>query len=277
MSLIPKLIKGGLRMSESMESHNILKYDGHELIELEDDIAVEFPLTLQVDGEEFATIVCTPTHLEELIIGFLASEGIIRFKHDIHSFSIDKNRGFAYIDLKKKELITKKQHLKRFIGSCCGKSRQFYFQNDARTAKTITSNLKISIEQCSKLMGQMQQESVDFQLTGGLHNAALCDNNGVIVSREDIGRHNAMDKLYGYCMNNSISLKDKVIVVSGRISSEMLLKTAKIGIGVILSKAAPTTLAIKLANDLGITTVGFIRGQRLNIYSHPERITIQNN
>ncbi|WP_077622675.1 formate dehydrogenase accessory sulfurtransferase FdhD [Sediminibacillus massiliensis] len=255
-----------------MKNKRIIRYDGKSILEVDDDIANEFPLTIFVNGEEFATMVCTPTYLEELIKGFLASEGIIRFLDEIDSFTIDEDRGFAYVELKNKQSLNTDSHSKRFIGSCCGKSRQFYFQNDAKTAKTIMKKTKISVDQCIDLMKTMQEDSTDFHSTGGLHNAALCTRENLLVSRSDIGRHNALDKVYGYCLDNRIPLADKVIAFSGRISSEVLLKVSKIGAGIILSKSAPTTLALDLAEDLGITTVGFIRGNRLNVYTHPERI-----
>lgn len=256
-----------------MRNQQIIKYDGQSLVEVQDDIANEFPLTIYVNGDEFATMVCTPSHFEELVIGFLASEGLIRFLDEIESITINEDRGFAYVELKNKQAISKDLHSKRFIGSCCGKSRQFYFHNDVKTAKTIMKKSKISVRQCIQLMSSMQKNSSDFHLTGGLHNAALCSTDEIIVSRSDIGRHNALDKVYGYCMQNRIPISDKVIAFSGRISSEVLLKVSKIGVGVILSKSAPTSLALDLAHDLGITTVGFIRGDRLNVYTHPDRIT----
>src|SRR5699024_3079125 len=94
-----------------------------------------------------------------------------------------------------------------------------------------------------------------------------------LTFKTDIGRHNTLDKIYGYILENSIPIHDKVIVFSGRISSEVLLKISKIGIGVIISKAAPTDLALELAHDLGITAIGFTRGHKMNIYTHPERVT----
>lgn len=250
----------------------IVKYDGQRFIEQDDEIAVEYPLTIMLDGEEFVTMVCTPSELKELVIGFLASEGIIRLYDDIKSIQIDEDTGFAYVDLVNKNTKQKDFHSKRFIGSCCGKSRQFYFQNDVQTAKTITTKLNITTSQCHELLNKMQQLSDHFQQTGGVHNAALCTANDIIVSRSDIGRHNALDKIFGYCLLNHIPLKDKIIVFSGRISSEVLLKAAKIGVGILLSKSAPTNLALDLANELGITAVGFIRGNRLNVYTHSDKI-----
>jgi FdhD protein len=251
---------------------SILKFVDDGLVEQEDEIVTEYPLTIIVNGEEFATMVCTPDHLEELVIGFLASEGLVRFKSDIKNMSIDTNRGFAYIDLHVKQPISQQYFSKRFIGSCCGKSRQFYLHNDVKTAKTVMSNIKISVEQCFHLMKTMQNGSITFQQTGGVHNAALCTANELIVSRSDIGRHNALDKIYGHCLLHEISVRDKIVAFSGRVSSEVLLKVSKIGVGILLSKSAPTDLALKLAEDLNITVVGFIRGNTLNVYTHPKRI-----
>ncbi|MBS4203956.1 formate dehydrogenase accessory sulfurtransferase FdhD [Lederbergia citrea] len=260
-------------MSERIKDElKAIKFNGSQLIETVDVAAIEFPLTVYVDGEEFATIVCSPTDLEQLVIGFLASEGIIRLKDDIDILEVDEVRGFAYVELKVKQSINKEYYSKRMIGSCCGKSRQFYFHNDARTAKTVMSRQKISIAQCFALMSEMQESSQDFLQTGGVHNAALCTISGLLISYSDVGRHNALDKLYGHCLHHNIPLGDKAVVFSGRISSEVVLKIAKIGAGILISKSAPTTLGIDLAADLGITVVGFVRRNQLNIYSHPERI-----
>ncbi len=252
--------------------HKIVKYSQGALQEIEDEVVTEFPLTIFVNDQEFATMVCTPTHFDEMVVGFLASEGVIRFNSDIKSLKIDESRGYAYVELFAEVTTSQEYFSKRFIGSCCGKSRQFYFHNDARTAKTSTSTKTISPQQCIELMNKMQSSSLVFQETGGVHNAALCTPDELIISRTDIGRHNALDKLYGYSLLNRLPVRDKVIVFSGRISSEVLLKAAKLGVGIVLSKSAPTDLAIKLAEDLNITAVGFIRGTSFNVYSHHHRI-----
>lgn len=256
----------------------ILRYDGKEIIEVVDEIATELPLTIMVNGEEFATLVCTPEYLEEMVVGYLASEGVVRvYSKDVKTINIDDSKGYAYVELSYKPNLNQGNYSKRFIGSCCGKSRQsFYFQSDVKTAKTSYSKVKISPEKCIQLMKTMQELSDVFKQTGGVHNAALCDTNHLILSRTDIGRHNALDKLYGFCLMNQMPIHDKILVFSGRISSEILLKAAKIGVGIILSKSAPTDLALQTADELNITSVGFIRGDNLNIYTHPERI-IKNN
>ncbi|WP_332634170.1 formate dehydrogenase accessory sulfurtransferase FdhD [Halalkalibacter flavus] len=263
-------------MTDSLSSiRSITKYSHHLFSRVEDDIVIEFPLTIYINNEEFATMVCSPSNLEELVIGFLASEGVIHFKKEIKEMSIDQERGFAYVQLHTTEIKNQQFFSKRFIGSCCGKSRQFYFQNDVRTAKTSMTSTTVTAEQCIDLMKKMQDTSVVFKNTGGVHNAALCTAHELIISRSDIGRHNALDKLYGYSLLNGISVRDKILVFSGRISSEILTKAAKIGVGIVLSKSAPTDLAIQLAEDLNITAVGFIRGSSFNIYSHPKRIVLE--
>jgi FdhD protein len=273
-------------MGETIDNQNngrmkikrpVLKYDGHSFVREEEEVVTEYPLTIMINGEEFATMVCTPTDLEELVVGFLASEGmILLYQEDVKSISIDEEAGFAYVELHRKPTINKDFYSKRYIGSCCGKSRQsFYFHNDVRTARTSRSNIKITPQACLNLMSEMQKGSLVFKETGGVHNAALCDAKQMIISKTDIGRHNALDKIYGYCLMNGIPTKDKILAFSGRISSEVLLKVAKIGAGVILSKSAPTELALQMAEDLNLTAIGFIRGKTMNIYTHPERIIIE--
>jgi FdhD protein len=248
----------------------ITRYDGDTLTQENVEVVEEFPLTVVLNGEEFATMICSPSHLDELIIGFLASEGVIRRPGEIRSVSVNDEQGFAYVEIDHPLFID--DHSKRFIGSCCGKSRQFYFKSDVRTAKTVRSKHTVSVEKSLELMRHMQEESEQFLRTGAVHNAALCTPEKLLFIRTDIGRHNALDKIYGHVLENKISLNDKLIVFSGRVSSEVLLKISKIGVGILISKSAPTSLALELADDLGITVVGFARGNKLNIYTHGERI-----
>lgn len=250
----------------------IIKFHDNTQFILDEEVAIEHPLTIMINGQEFATMVCSPTNLHDLLVGFLASEGIIRFYHEINRISIDEKLGYAYVDLNKSLETYENDHSKRFIGSCCGKSRQFYFKSDVKTAKTITTRLTVSVNQCFSLMDQLQARSEQFIRTGGVHNAALAHPEGIVTIRTDIGRHNALDKIYGHILREKIGLGDKLIVFSGRISSEVLLKISKIGVGILVSKSAPTDLALNLANDLGITVIGFARGSKLNIYTHPHRI-----
>ncbi|TWN83772.1 Sulfurtransferase FdhD [Bacillus paralicheniformis] len=255
-------------------SRKIFRYDNGEMTQQEDQMATEFPLTVMVNGEEFVTLVCSPDSLEELVIGFLASEGVIRFKNEIKRFTIDESLGFAYVDLVSSKKLVLKDYTKRVIGSCCGKGRHFYFQQDVKTSKTAIDGVTITPENCLALMRDMQKNSKLFRHTGGVHNAALCSTDKLIAVRSDIGRHNALDKLYGYCLLHQVPVRDKLIVFSGRISSEVLLKAAKIGVSAVISKSAPTELAIQMAEELNIMTIGFARNRSFNVYTHHERIQL---
>lgn len=250
----------------------IIHFDEKTPISKQETIASEKPITVMINGKEFATMVCSPVNVLELLIGFLASEGIIRTYSEVVSTDIDIQQGFAYVEMDRTLDMTETDHSKRFIGSCCGKSRQFYFKSDVKTAKTVLSHQLVSVAQCYTLMEKLQQNSIHFRETGGVHNAALCDVHDIISIQTDIGRHNALDKIYGDMLMKEISPKNKLIVFSGRISSEVLLKISKMGIGILVSKSAPTDLALKLANDLGITVIGFLRGRKANVYTYPERI-----
>lgn len=255
-----------------LQGQSIIRYEDGQLINTTDSYVTEFPLTINVNGTEFATVICSPTHMEELVVGFLASEGAIYKKEEIKSLQIDDSKGFAHVELTKDLGNRFKYSTKRMIASCCGKSREFYFHNDAAIAKTSMSKITLTPKQVLNMMTGLQTASTLFKQTGGLHNAAISDGDEFFEHRQDIGRHNALDKLYGFCLERRIPVRNKVLIFSGRISSEILLKAAKIGVGVILSKSAPTTLAITLANDLNITAIGFIRDGSFNVYSHPERI-----
>ncbi|QNR66127.1 MULTISPECIES: formate dehydrogenase accessory sulfurtransferase FdhD [Paenibacillus] len=252
----------------------ILRYRDGQIKRFEDTVVTEHPVTIKINQQEFATMVCTPEYVEDMAVGFLASEGVIQRYDDIEDIWVQEKEGFVHIKTHRMNEFYQNFHSKRYITSCCGKSRQgFYFMNDAKVAKRMNdTHVTLSFDDCFRLMNLMQSSALTFQETGGVHNAALCDKDGMILSRIDIGRHNALDKIYGHCLKHDIVLQDKIIVFSGRISSEILLKVAKIGCEVVLSKSAPTELALELAEDLGITTVGFIRSHSLNVYTHTERI-----
>lgn len=268
------MCKGGTGVNQDIHyNQKIIRYEHGQLHETYDDYVTEFPLTIMINGEEFATVICSPTHLNELILGFLASEGVILKRQELKQIDIDESKGFVHVELTYNVHDRIQLSNKRLVASCCGKSREFYFQNDAAIAKTSMSKIQLHPEQVLTMMHRLQDESETFQATGGLHNAAISDGDAFYIHRQDIGRHNALDKLYGYCIDNEISVRDKILIFSGRISSEILIKAAKIGVGMIISKSAPTTLAIQLANDLNITAIGFVRNQHFNIYSHAHRIT----
>lgn len=257
----------------------IVRVENNQVNVIEDTIVTEYAVTVKINQQEFVTMVCTPEYVEDMVIGYLASERIIRKAEDIEEIWHQEKDGFVHVKTKHINPYYQQMQNKRYITSCCGMSRQgFVFANDALVAKKMDDiHVRMTTDNCFRLMRDMQDSAEVFKETGGVHNAALCDQNGVILSRMDIGRHNALDKIYGYCLKNNISIQDKIIVFSGRISSEILMKVSKIGCEIVLSKSAPTELALQLAEELGITTVGFVRNQTLNIYTHKERILLPTN
>ena len=132
--------------------------------------------------------------------------------------------------------------------------------------------MEVSARNIFTLVSDFQHRSQVYRATGGVHSAALCDTKSILVFSEDIGRHNAIDKIFGECILKDIPTDDRMIITSGRISSEILLKVAKRNIPIIISKSAPTDLGVKLANDLGVTLLGFVRGKRINAYTNNWRV-----
>lgn len=266
--------KGEFNMGPIQETYTIVRYQSGTFSKQTDEVVTESPITIKLNSEEYVTVVCTPNYIEDMVTGFLISEGIISSYKDIEELWIQKENGIVHVKSSKINPLYQTLYNKRYVTSCCGKSRQgFVFVNDAAKAKKLHDiHITITPEECFHLMTSLQQSSTTFRQTGGVHNTALCDRNNILISRMDIGRHNALDKIYGHCLRNNISVQGKIIAFSGRISSEILLKVSKIGCEIVLSKSAPTKLALQLAHDLGITVVGFIRNGSCNIYTHPERI-----
>ena len=233
----------------------------------EDTVIVEYPLTLLLNGEELVTLLCTPNSLKELVSGFLLSEGFIDDTNEISELTIDEEHGQALVMTSSKRPLREKLIGRRTITSGCGKGTSFYNAVDAARAVRIIEDIEADPELILKLMREFNQSSELFRETGGVHGCALSYSKGILFSEEDIGRHNAMDKLIGRARLERIDLSDKFVLTTGRISSELLIKASKQGIPIISSRSAPTELAIKLAKETGVTLIGFARGDKLNIYS----------
>ncbi len=236
-------------------------------------VATEYPLTLYLNDEEIATLVCTPSDLHDLATGYLTAEGLLE-PDEPRTLRIDEREGMAFVEVPRDLPDTLQDDLnRRFLGSCCGKSRSgFYFANDAETAGTVSADWSVDPDECLRLMDRLHESSELFTRTGGVHNAALASAGELQVIRSDIGRHNTLDKLYGHALQNDIDPNQHLIVFSGRISSEILLKVSKMNCPILVSTSAPTDLALNLADQLGITAAGFARGDTLNLYTHPDRM-----
>lgn len=261
-------------MDSEIRKVPVLRLTEEGQTEIEDVVAREFPLTIILNNQELVTLLCSPKDLEYLAVGFLFSEGLIESKEEIKKVFIDATRGVARVEIKGESALAGEMVFKRFITSGCGRGASFYNAADVKTQAKIESQIKISVQDVLALVGGFQHRSELYRATGGVHSAALCDRNSILVFNEDIGRHNAIDKILGECLLRDISTEERIVITSGRISSEMLLKVAKRNIPVIVSKSAPTDLGVKLADDLGITLIGFVRGKRMNAYTHDWRIIV---
>ena len=260
-------------MDNETEKVSILKFTETGSSSIEDMVAKESPLTIILNNREVVTLLCSPENLRYLAVGFLFSEGLLKSKDEIKKILVDDRRGVVRLETEGDEELASDALFKRFITSGCGRGASFYSAIDAQDQVKVESRVEISTLEVLALVHEFQHRSQIYRSTGGVHSAALCDIRDVLVFGEDIGRHNAVDKIFGECILNDIATDDHIIITSGRISSEILLKIARRNVPMIVSKSAPTNLGVRLANDLGVTLVGFVRGKRMNVYTHAERIT----
>ena len=257
---------------ERTESVDIVRFVGGEKNALKDNVIIEYPLTIFVNGEELVTLLCTPMDLKELAIGFLFSEGFIKGIDDLESFELEEKDGIARVQTKSPIDFTKELFSKRTIASGCEKSVVFYNARDYLSQRKVTSNTSISSRTLIELNNSMQRSSVLYRTTGGVHSTALCDTESMLSFKEDIGRHNALDKVLGEALLKCIPTDGKLILTSGRATLEIVIKSIRHGIAILAPRSAPTNLAVKLASQSGLTLIGFARGNRMNIYSNEMRI-----
>ena len=247
---------------------DILRIKGDEASEEEDIVILEYPFTIFINNEEIITLLCSPSSLKSLIVGFIYSEGFIKSISDIEKIRIDEKKGIGYVDIDEVNKFSEKFRGKRTITSGCGKGTVFYNVLDSFKSRKIENQLSVGTGCIKNLIKEFNKKSELFLNTGGVHSCALCSTNDIIVFKEDIGRHNALDKVLGKALIENIDTKDKIILTSGRISSEILIKTAKRQIPVLVSRSAPTSLSVEMAKKLGITLIGFARGEKMNIYTN---------
>ena len=227
------------------------------------NVPSETELTISINGQELVTILCTPNKLNCLVLGFLYTEGIISSIRDVVSMRVCDEESLAEVRLSNSEY---KLPTLRKLASGCGGGVAFITQG-----QKVNSNLVVTPQEVLSLMKRFQEKMELYRLCGGVHTSALSDTKNLLVVTEDIGRHNTLDKIQGECLLRGLSTMDRLLLTTGRISSEMVLKATKMQVPVIVSRTSPTGRAISLARDLGITLVGYARGNRLSIYSHPER------
>jgi FdhD protein len=233
-----------------------------------DAVAVEEPLEIRVNGRAVAVTMRTPGHDEELALGFLLSEGMTPIRAaipaDLPANTVDVE---GEIDLGR---------LQRnfYTSSSCGVCGKGALEAVAVDSPRIESSLRVSRELVADLPERLRAEQPAFEATGGLHATGLFEAGGELLClREDVGRHNAMDKVIGWAFGERrLPLAEAILCVSGRLSFELVQKAAVAGCPLIVAVGAPSSLAVELARDRGITLCGFVRGDRVNVYSEPWRV-----
>ena len=258
-----------------IEKFPIVRVTEQGMSQDEDITTMEFALTIILNNQELVTLLCSPTDLKYLAIGFPVSEGLLKSKDEIKKIVVDDQRGVVRVETEEDNGLASQLLFKRLITSGCGRGASFYSTADVKNQAKVESQITISAPQVFALVNQFQHRSQIYKATGGVHSAALCDTKSILLFSEDIGRHNAIDKIFGECILTDLPTQDRIMITSGRISSEILLKIARRNIPILISKSAPTNLGVKLAVDLGITLIGFARGKRMNVYTDSWRVVAE--
>lgn len=242
-------------LSSPVTLRSLYKIDFSGIYQVKDLVAKEVRVELIVNEQPCFSLYASPTNLKELVIGFLYNADFVKEDLVIREMKISNNneneiRVYVSLDTASKE--------QRFI--------------TLNRFKEPLLDFKISKDKIFELYRKFQQKTKLFKLTGCFHSACLCSKDEIIFFTEDIGRHNTVDKTIGFALSNHLPLEDKILMISGRITSEMVYKLARWKIPLVVSKGAATSLAIELAEKNHLTLIGFLRGERFNVYSHPERI-----
>lgn len=259
---------------ESVETFHVTRFNETSQETIEATVARERPLTILLNNQELVTLLCSPDDLKYLAVGFLASEGLISGQEDIQNVLVDDRRGLVRVTTLEDRQEEGELIFKRFITTGCGRGATFYNVADAQEEIKVDSQTAIKVHEVLTLTKAFLRHSEMYKMTGGVHSAALCSTTEMLVCCDDIGRHNAIDKILGRCLLENIPVDGHIMVSTGRISSEMLLKVAKQNIPIVISKSAPTALGVKLAEEVGLTLIGFVRGKRMNVYTHDWRVSI---
>ena len=255
---------------------NIVRLDlsTGKLQTIADYIAEEKPLYLFVNNTFWATILCSPMNLKELAVGHLLSEGILKSTEEIREVVLNEAERSCYVKLQAGINVENRVKLSRLhmrvIPSACGGGSPYQYAG--KTPK-VESNLKVKAQVISDSVKQLNFKAEGFRQTGGLHVAAIYKGDGDLVAlAEDVGRHNAVDKVIGMAALNKVDFDACFLALSGRMSGDVAFKAAKVGLPIIASLATALSSGIASAKAAHLTLVGFIRGKRMNIFTWSERI-----
>ena len=240
---------------------SFIQLKGGKAEEVKGEVVREQPLVIHVNGQKFVTLLCSPLKLDCLVVGYLWLEKVIASLDEIERLDVSEVDGRADVTLTREvELPTE-----RILTSGCGGG--ITFRIDPRLFPQIRSSLKVRPAQLSERMKDLFAAALHYRASRGIHGAALSDADRLLIVAEDVGRHNAVDKIMGEALLKGIPTTDQILLSTGRISSEMLLKAARMGVPLVASRTSPTEMAVGLAEQLGITVVGYLRPESLNVYA----------
>ena len=249
--------------------HRIVRYRGGSFEALELPVVEEQSLTIFINGQELATIQCTPIKLDCLVLGFLSFEGIIQGLDEIKTLEVFPEEAVADVRLTKAFTPPRRRI---YTSGCTG---GVTFGMPMEGFKVLPGEATLHPEQAFDLLKQLYAEARLYRESRGIHAAALSDGKKLLLVAEDVGRHNALDKIHGEALLRGITTAGHILLSTGRISSEMLRKGAHMRTPFVISRTSPTSLAIQAAKRFGITVIGYVRGEGFNVYSHPERLLPQ--
>lgn len=247
--------------------------------EVDDVTAREEPLEIRVEGRSVAVVMRTPGHDEELACGFLVSEGVVKNPRDILEVSqcpSVNNKHGNIVDVLLGGAVVNWDSLTRhvFSASSCGLCGKTSIESVFQQFPSVKGDWQVEPKLIASLPDKLRAAQETFSKTGGLHASGLFDLEGrLIVLREDVGRHNALDKILGYALQRGLLPLDRhILLVSGRVSFEIIQKALAAGIPLLAAISAPSSLAVDFAHEAGQTLVGFLRGETMNVYTHPQRV-----
>src|SRR5881409_1301580 len=237
------------------------KVRGDHAEEATGEVVREQPLTIYVNGERFLTLLCSPMKVEALVVGYLWMEKVIEGLADVQQVEVSPVDGRADVTLTRPVTLP----TERILTSGCGGG--ITFRIDHRLFPPLHSSLRVRPADLADGMKQLFQAATQYQRSRGIHGAALFDGSRLLVVAEDVGRHNAVDKVKGQALLEGIPTADRILLSTGRVSSEMLLKAARMGVPVVASRTSPTEMAVALAEQLNVTVCGYVRPDGLNLYT----------
>ena len=255
-------------MSTPQKSIHYEQYEFQKWKSFDAETIVETPVSLTVNGIVWITFMCTPVHLEALAVGFLFNEGIIEKMDEVSDVRVCEHGD--NVDIWLNHEAQQPASWRRTSGCTGGVTAVDLLAKP--NVSFDSDQFKLQPEAIGKLVEMLFESQSLYRETGGVHTSALSDGEKIVISAEDIGRHNTLDKIAGLCLMNDIRPSTKILITTGRISSEMLQKAARMNAPILISRTSPSSLSIEMAERYGITLIGYARKHRFNVYSNSQRV-----